>query len=95
MRVALYRQGGKAVFKIGKSVVEVPATPEKKDQRYATTGVVTRGPMLIEIDLGGTSERILLARRWVAIARITFDPQTRCYGFTFVANWAVSVKEVT
>jgi len=52
-------QGEKAVFKTGKTVVEVPATLGKGDQKFGTTGIVTNGPQLIEIDLGGTSEKIL------------------------------------
>ena len=54
-------QGDKAVFKTGKSVVEVPATLGKSAQEYGTTGVVTNGAKLIEIDLGGTSDKILFS----------------------------------
>ena len=54
-------QGDKAVFKMGKSVVEVPATLGKSDQKYGTTGIVTVGPKLVEIDLGGTTEKILFS----------------------------------
>jgi hypothetical protein len=54
-------QGDKAVFKTGKSMVEVPATLEKGDQKYGTTGIVTNGPKLVEIDLGGTSEKIIFS----------------------------------
>jgi hypothetical protein len=54
-------QGDKAVFKTGKSVVEVPATLGKSDQKFGTTGIVTVGPKLVEIDLGGTSEKILFS----------------------------------
>jgi hypothetical protein len=54
-------QGDKAVFKTGKSVVEVPATLGKSDQKYGTTGIVTNGPQLVEIDLGGTTEKILFS----------------------------------
>src|SRR4029077_4127405 len=54
-------QGDKAVFKTGKSVVEVPATLGKSDQKYGTTGIVTVGPKLVEIDLGGTTEKILFS----------------------------------
>lgn len=54
-------QGDKAMFKIGKNVVEVPASLEKSDQKYSTTGIVTVGPKLVEIDLGGTSEKILFS----------------------------------
>ena len=54
-------QGDKAVFKSGKSVVEVPATLGKSDQKYGTTGIVTNGSKLVEIDLGGTSDKILFS----------------------------------
>ena len=52
-------KGEKAVFTMGKNVVEVPATLGKSDQKYGTTGIVTNGSKLIEIDLGGTTEKIL------------------------------------
>ena|SRR5947209_3598099 len=55
-------QGNKAVFKSGKNVVEVPATVGKADQKYWTTGIVTDGSKLIEIDLGGTTEKILFTQ---------------------------------
>jgi hypothetical protein len=54
-------QGDKAVFKTVKSVVEVPATLGKSDQKFGTTGIVTVGPKLVEIDLGGTTEKILFS----------------------------------
>jgi hypothetical protein len=54
-------QGDKAVFKTGKNVVEVPATLGKGDQKYGTTGIVTNGAQLVEIDLGGTTEKILFS----------------------------------
>jgi hypothetical protein len=54
-------QGDKAVFKSGKKVVEVPATLGKSDQKYSTTGIVTDGTKLIEIDLGGTTEKIVFS----------------------------------
>jgi hypothetical protein len=41
--------------------VEVPATLGKIDQKFGTTGIVTVGPKLVEIDLGGTSEKILFS----------------------------------
>ena len=52
-------QGQKAVFKSGKYVVEVPASLGKGDQKFDTTGIVTSGSKLVEIDLGGTSDKIL------------------------------------
>jgi hypothetical protein len=54
-------QGDKAVLKTGKSVVEVPATLGNGDQRFGTTGIVTNGAQLVEIDLGGTTEKILFS----------------------------------
>jgi hypothetical protein len=54
-------QGDKAVFKTGKSVVEVPATLGTSDQKFGTTGIVTNGAQLVEIDLGGTTEKILFS----------------------------------
>ena len=56
-------EGNKAVFKLGKNVVEVPATLGKSDQKYTTTGIVTEGAKLVEIDLGGTTEKILFSSK--------------------------------
>jgi hypothetical protein len=52
-------QGDKAVFKSGKTVVEVPATMGKSERKYYRTSVVTEGSKLQEIDFGGTTESIL------------------------------------
>jgi hypothetical protein len=60
-RYRVEMQGDKAVLKTGKTVVEVPATLGKSDQKFGTTGSVTVGPKLIEIDLGGTTEKILFS----------------------------------
>jgi len=60
-RYRVEMQGDKAVFKSGKNVVEVPATLGKSDQKFGTTGIVTVGPKLVEIDLGGTSDKILFS----------------------------------
>jgi len=54
-------QGSKAVFKSGKNVVEVPATLSQNDHKYGANGVVTTGSKLIEIDLGGTTEKIVFS----------------------------------
>ena len=54
-------QGDKAVFKSGKNVVEVPATLGNGDQKFGTTGIVTNGAQLVEIDLGGSTEKILFS----------------------------------
>lgn len=52
-------QGDKAVFKSGKSTVEVPATLGKSDRKYTYTSFLTEDSKILEIDLGGTSEKIL------------------------------------
>jgi hypothetical protein len=52
-------QGDKAVFKSGKDVIEVPATLGTSAKKYSTTGIVTSGPKLIEIDFGGSTDKIL------------------------------------
>jgi|SRR5579872_4145403 len=52
-------QGDKAVFKSGKTVIEVPATTGKTERKYYRTSVVTSGSKLQEIDFGGTTESIV------------------------------------
>jgi hypothetical protein len=52
-------QGDKAVFKNGKTVIEVPATTAKGEHKYYRTSVVTDGSALQEIDFGGTTESIV------------------------------------
>jgi hypothetical protein len=52
-------QGDKAVFKSGKTVIEVPATVSKAEHNYRLTSVVTEGTKLQEIDFGGTTESLL------------------------------------
>lgn len=52
-------QGDKAVFKSGKNVVEVPATLEKGDKKYNFTSFTTADSKINEIDLGGTSMKIV------------------------------------
>ena len=52
-------EGEKAVFKSGKNVIEVPATIANGDQKFGTTGIVTLGPQLVEIDLGGSTQKIV------------------------------------
>jgi hypothetical protein len=51
-------QSGKAVFKSGKTVIEVPATMGKGEQKYRWTSLVTEGSKLQEIDFGGTTEKM-------------------------------------
>jgi len=54
-------QGDKAVFKSGKTVVEVPAKLEEGDTRYAGTAVHMNHDMKIQtIDFGGSKSRIVL-----------------------------------
>jgi hypothetical protein len=52
-------QGDKAVFKGHKSAIEVPATIGKSNQKYTFTSLVSEDSKLLEIDLGGTSDKIL------------------------------------
>ncbi len=59
-------QGGKAVFKTGKTVIEVPATMGKSEHKYYRTGVVTEGSKLQEIDFGGTTENILFEGKGIS-----------------------------
>jgi hypothetical protein len=53
--------GDKALFKIGKSVVEVPATLGKSDRMYPYTALVTENSKIVEIDFGGTTAKILFS----------------------------------
>lgn len=53
--------GDKALFKMGKSVVEVPATLGKSDQKFTYTAVVSANSKIVEIDLGGTTTKILFS----------------------------------
>lgn len=52
-------QGDKAIFKSGKSTVEVPAKMEKSDKKYNFTSFATADSKVTEIDLGGTNTKIL------------------------------------
>src|SRR5579872_6538199 len=51
--------GDKAVFKIGKTVVEVPATVQQSDQKYLHTSYSSVDAKMKEIDLGGTSTKLV------------------------------------
>jgi hypothetical protein len=53
-------QGEKAVFKMGKTVTEVPASLEETKQKYQFSSVSTDGEKLKEIQLGGTSSKIVI-----------------------------------
>ena len=52
-------QGDKAVFKNGKTSVEVPATLEKSNTKYNFTSFTTADSKVSEIDLGGTNSKIV------------------------------------
>ena len=51
--------GDKAVFKTGKTVVEVPATVQKNDKKYSLTTYQATDSKIQEIDLGGTTTKIV------------------------------------
>src|SRR5579871_6505215 len=51
--------GDKAVFTSGKTVVEVPATIGKSDQKYSVTTYHSIDSKIQEIHLGGTTTKIL------------------------------------
>ena len=59
-------QGDKAVFRSGKTVIEVPATMGKSEHKYRWTSVVTEGSKLQEIDFGGTTESILFDAKGIS-----------------------------
>ncbi|SRR5579871_6438770 len=50
----------KAVFKTGKTVVEVPATVQQANQKYVRTSYASVNSKITEIDLGGTTTKIVL-----------------------------------
>jgi hypothetical protein len=54
-------QGNKAVFKSGKNVVEVPATMGTADKKFDSTSFVSEKSQLLEIDLGGTTSKIVFS----------------------------------
>ena len=51
--------GEKAVFSSGKTVVEVPATVQTNDKKYAHTSFAARDSKITEIDLGGTNTKLV------------------------------------
>jgi hypothetical protein len=53
--------GDKAVFKMGKSSVEIPATFGANERKFMSNALVTEGKQLVEIDLGGTADKIMFA----------------------------------
>jgi hypothetical protein len=52
-------QGDKAIFKLGKSSVEVPATMGSSEKKFANNAVTADGKQLIEIDFKGTTSKML------------------------------------
>jgi hypothetical protein len=52
-------QADKAVFKLGKSVIEVPATMSKNDRKFSTTSFISESGKVVEIDFGGTMDKFL------------------------------------
>ncbi len=55
-------QGDKAIFKTGKKTIQVPATMAKSDVEFPATLFVSQRSKLKEIDLGGTSDKIVFAQ---------------------------------
>lgn len=51
--------GEKAVFKKGKQVVEAPAVMAQADKKYSSTSTLSKDSKLEEIDLGGTTSKIV------------------------------------
>jgi len=51
----------KAIFKMGKSVVESPVTTEKSDKKFGVTSSVVNDSRVKEIDLGGTTTKLIFA----------------------------------
>jgi hypothetical protein len=49
----------KVTFKMGKSVVEVPATFATNDRKYESTTFVSENSKVIELDLGGTTTKVM------------------------------------
>lgn len=52
--------GDKATFKSGKEVIEVPVAVQKSEHKYALTTYQSVDKKIQEIDLGGTSTKIVL-----------------------------------
>jgi len=51
--------GDKAIFKSGKTVIEVPAALQKGERKYSLTTYESIDKKIQEIDLGGTSSKIV------------------------------------
>jgi len=54
-------QGNMAVFKSGEKTIAIPATLAKSDSTYTSTVFISQRSKLIEIDLGGTQDKIVFA----------------------------------
>jgi hypothetical protein len=52
-------EGDKAIFKNGKRTIEVPATVENGSQKYSATMLDSAGSQLQDIQIGGTSMKIV------------------------------------
>src|SRR5271167_4064505 len=52
---------GKALFKSGKTVVESPVTQEKNERKFAITSTTVSDSKVKEIDLGGTTTKLVFA----------------------------------
>ena len=52
-------QNDKVLFKMGKNVTEIPATFGTNDKKYGSTSFVSENSKVVEIDLGGTTSKIL------------------------------------
>ena len=52
--------GDKAVFRNGKTVVEVPATVQTSDKKFSLTSYQAVDSKITEVDLGGTNTKIVL-----------------------------------
>jgi hypothetical protein len=54
-------QEGKAVFKQGGKVIAIPATLIKSEASFPSTIFLSQRSKLMEIDLGGTQDRVVFA----------------------------------
>ena len=54
-------KGDKAVFKSGKTMVEIPATLGATEKKNDSTTMLSSESKLREIDLGGTKEKIVFS----------------------------------
>jgi len=54
-------QGEKAIFKMGKTVVEVPATVSTNEKKFSSTSLSISDSKLKEIDLAGTKSKVMFS----------------------------------